>query len=151
MSQNNYVVEDSSSVEEYNGEKILEYIALFFIGLVFFTLGISGKPAVSSITISLLIIVYAITISLSESYIKYVLVALVSTHIGSIISYYSSPLILPFVIIERSTNYSSINIDFVQIILAYEIIRAKPWKKRENSKTPNKIGNDGNAGEAAVV
>ncbi len=150
MGQNNYMVGNSSNIDEYNGEKVLEYIALFFIGLVFFTLGISGKPTVSSITISLLIIVYAVTISLSESYIKYVLVALVSTHIGSIISYYSSPLILPFVIIERSANYSSINIDFVQIILAYEIIRAKPWK-RENSKTPNKIGNDGNAGEAAVV
>ncbi len=132
-------------------EQILDYIITFFVGLVFLTIGILGKPMLSSIIISLLIISYALLISFTdESYSKYIVVALTATHVGSIITYYSNPIIMPFIIIERHSENYSLNIDIVQIIVIYELWRIKPWR-RENSKTPNKTRNEREKEEAAVV
>ncbi|MEM1927307.1 MAG: hypothetical protein QXS85_01010 [Acidilobaceae archaeon] len=46
------------------------------------------------------------------------------SHLGAILAYYSNPIVLPFVVIERGARGSSINLDFTQLILAYEIANA---------------------------
>ncbi len=147
----NETIEDGKVYFTGREEQILDYIITFFVGLVFLTIGILGKPMLSSIIISLLIISYALLISFTdESYSKYIVVALIATHVGSIITYYSNPIIMPFIIIERHGENYSLNIDIVQIIVIYELWRIKPWR-RENSKTPNKTRNERDKEEAAVV
>ena len=65
-----------------------------------------------------------------------------AAHIGAVAAYYSNPLILPLIIIERSiTGKYSINIDIVQLALLYEAryhLKHPPTcpQEAEDSKTP---------------
>lgn len=111
------------------------YITIaFFIGIIFFTLGIGSKPETASITMWILLAGYLVLAASDFTGLTWlVAVAMASLHAGAIISYYSHPVILPFVIIERSGEHVSLNIDFVQIVILSEIIRWARKKKLKNA------------------
>ncbi|MEM0340834.1 MAG: hypothetical protein QXN05_04935 [Acidilobaceae archaeon] len=55
-----------------------------------------------------------------------VLIALfmMAVHIGAVLTYYSNPLVLPLLVIERGVHGNSVNFDFIQLVLAYEVVSA---------------------------
>ncbi len=118
-------------------QKIILYVAVFFLSLVFLTVGLLGVPLLSSVSVDLLIVAYALLLSFAPDLTILAVAPMVAVHAGSIISYYGHPLVLPFIVIERHGEFSSAGIDIVQIIVAYEIAR---WllskRKTENTKTP---------------
>ncbi len=124
-------------------QKIILYVAVFFLSLVFLTVGLLGVPLLSSVSVDMLIVVYALLLSFAPDLTILAVAPMVAVHAGSIVSYYGHPLVLPFVVIERHGRFSSANIDIVQIIAAYEIAR---WllsrRKTENTKTPTSEGKE---------
>jgi hypothetical protein len=56
-------------------------------------------------------------------------------HIGAVTSYYSNPIVLPLLVIERWGERSVINLDIVQLIIAYEILTASTSRIRQSLKT----------------
>ena len=84
------------------------------------TIGLSGDPLLVSYLITTSIIIYAI-LSLVSSPLRLLPLAFaLGSHVGALVSYYSDPLILPLMIIERGPDGTSINLDLVQILLLLE-------------------------------
>ncbi len=102
------------------------HVAASIAVLVMLTLPFSmtGSPRVSSITIVLLILGYAITSVVYPLARWAFLIAALAAHAVSIAIYYTNPLILPFVVLEREGERYSINIDLIQLILVYELRNA---------------------------
>ncbi|MCE4602110.1 MAG: hypothetical protein F7C08_02055 [Desulfurococcales archaeon] len=121
----------------------LEIGILILSILIFSTLGATLGPYRTSITIMGLLLIYILLQGASTPLRLIPLVAAASTHIAAVLAYYSNPLILPLVILERSTIHGySINIDIVQIALLYEarqILKNPPIcreEEPEDTKTP---------------
>ncbi|MCS7107690.1 MAG: hypothetical protein NZ902_06285 [Acidilobaceae archaeon] len=57
----------------------------------------------------------------SPSLRYYPLALLVGIHVGAVLTYYTKPLPLPFLIVEMSPFGAAINVDLVQVLLAYEL------------------------------
>ncbi|MGC8566269.1 MAG: hypothetical protein ACP5I6_06045 [Caldisphaera sp.] len=94
-------------------------ILMFSIGIIF---GITGMPIIAGLTITIALILYLVSWVIYSN-ARYVFLGLmIGGDIGSMISIFSHPLILPFVIIERGRGHESIDIDFVQIISFLELI-----------------------------
>ncbi len=111
---------------------ILVALAALTLGLI---LGLNGRPELSSYMVVGGIIAYLIS---SITYHKARWVPLMLTlglHIGAITSYYSNPIVLPLLIIERWGEKSVINLDIVQLIIAYEILTASTSRIRQSLKT----------------
>ncbi len=120
-------------------------VALFLI-LIFATLGLSGSPELASIVMWLLLAFYLASSTISDDVKLRLLtvISMASLHFGAVASYYSHPLVLPFVIIERSANHSSVNIDFVQAIIVFEAAR---WLFEEKTKRGAPEFHEAGAGE----
>ncbi|MFP3144464.1 MAG: hypothetical protein RXQ93_05575 [Caldisphaera sp.] len=101
----------------------LMLIILAALGLVTgLILGISGIPMVIGLTITIGFLLYIIS-GLIYANSRFIFLGLmIGGDIGSILTLFSHPLILPFLIIERGSGHVSIDIDFVQIIVFAEII-----------------------------
>ncbi|MEM0491034.1 MAG: hypothetical protein QXO93_01755 [Acidilobaceae archaeon] len=109
-------------------------ISLLLVGL---TLGLNSRPEISSYMIIGGVLAYLIT-SIIIPKTRWIPLALtLGIHIGSIITYYSDPLVLPFIVIERHMGKQAINIDIIQILIAYEVIVTyTTWSRtREKPKT----------------
>ncbi|MCE4612517.1 MAG: hypothetical protein F7C07_01605 [Desulfurococcales archaeon] len=102
------------------------HVAASIAVLVMLTLPFSmtGSPRVSSITIVLLILGYAIASVIYPLARWAFLIAALVSHVVSIAIYYTNPLVLPFVVLEREGGRYSINIDLIQLILVYELRNA---------------------------
>ena len=126
--------------------KSVYLVTALFISLIFATLGLSGNPELVSIVMWLLLAFYLVSSAISDDVKLRLLsvLAMASLHFGAIISYYSNPLLLPFVIIERNAGHSSINIDFVQAILVFEAAR---WLYEEKTKRGTLRIHEAGAGE----
>ena len=55
-------------------------------------------------------------------------------HVGAILSYYSNPLVLPLLVVERWGERAALNIDIVQLALAYELATVTLARLRQNFK-----------------
>ena len=142
--------EQTSSNSQARIPKEVYIIISFFIVIIFLTIGLGGNPKVSSLVMWILLAGYLILAAGDYTEVTWmVALAMAALHIGSIISYYSRPLILPLVIIERSHLHKSINIDFVQIIILIEVLRH--LSKEKVKKVPYEIQEPGAQGDAAVV
>ncbi len=120
-----------------SSERLFSIILSAFVALIFLTIGLSGNPRLVSSIIWITLAIYIILLSV-EGYAEFAwlaVVAMVSAHIGALVSYYSNPLVLPFVIIERGRGHESLNIDIVQIVLLVEIIR-QYLRYRKKLKSP---------------
>ncbi|MCE4624765.1 MAG: hypothetical protein F7C35_02730 [Desulfurococcales archaeon] len=135
------------------------YIVIaFFVSLVFLTLGGVGGPRLVSIVAWGLLVVYILVVT-SKDYEMYswiVALALLTLHVGAVLSYYSHPEILPFFIIERDIKdgvvvHESVNFDFVQLVILAEIIRYLISRKRYKSPAGYETSLDSGGEEAAVV
>lgn len=111
---------------------ILLCAIMLILGLI---LGFNGRPEVTSYMIAGGIVAYLITSILIPVARWAPLMLTLGIHIGAIISYYSNPIVLPFVIVERWGERTIINIDVIQVILAYEIIASSLPRLRQNLKT----------------
>ena len=101
-------------------------IMLGFIFIIFLTVGLAGSPKASSIVVWILLAGYVVLATASSEYSRYtwmLATALVGVHIGSIASYYSNPIIYPFIIIERGAGHESVNIDIVQLVVLVELVK----------------------------
>ncbi|MGC9134097.1 hypothetical protein [Caldisphaera sp.] len=108
---------------ELQKELRMMMIILVALGLITgLILGISGIPMIIGLTITIGFLLYIIS-ALIYSNSRFIFLGLmVGGDIGSIITLFSHPLVLPFLIIERGNGHISIDIDFVQIIVFAEII-----------------------------
>lgn len=106
-------------------EKELKIMLIILIVLGIVTgliLGISGVPMIIGLTITIGFLLYVI-FGILYPPARYIFLGLmVGGDIGSILTLFSHPLVLPFVIIERGNGHQSIDIDFVQIIVFAEIV-----------------------------
>ncbi len=116
-------------------KQTVAYVVTILFAAVFFVLGLAGNPLLSSVSVDSLIILYALMLSFAPEISYIPVVAMAAVHAGSIISYYGHPLVLPFVIIERHGRYRSMSIDFIQILVAYEIVRRLASRRGKVSKT----------------
>ncbi len=81
----------------------------------------SGSFA-ASVLVDVSIIAYALLLTSDPIYRHSALALALGAHIVAIAKYYSHPLIAPFLIFERSSHGTTINIDIVQIVIVYELI-----------------------------
>jgi len=124
----------------------LYIVLLVFAVLIGGTIAVAGGPYATSIIVDIAIIAYALLIT-SDPLTRHTAIALaLGAHITAIIKYYSSPIPLPFIILERGGHGTTINIDIVQLTIAYEIIfERKTWRKLLKSlgKEPKDPGTRG--------
>ncbi len=102
------------------------------------TVGAASDPKASSFFIIVMLFAYTILSINNLPYRLAPLAAMITAHVASILSYYSNPLPLPLVVVERFDGRYSINLDIVQIAIVYELYQiasARPCKP-ENTKTP---------------
>jgi len=94
---------------------------------------LAGSPRLSSTIIVAMVLGYAVSSIVYPVARWAFLVAALVAHAASIAIYYTNPLILPFVILEREGGRYSINIDVIQLILIYEVrnIVLSTWSCRE--------------------
>ena len=95
----------------------LSSIPLLVVGV---GIGLSGKPLSVSYLVMTSVLVYTLLSLVSSPLRVPPLILALGLHVGALASYYSNPLILPLIIIERSPNGSSINIDLIQVLLLLE-------------------------------
>ncbi len=124
-------------------EHPLEVAILLLSILIFSTLGATLGPYRTSITIMGLLLLYILLQGASTPVRLIPLAAAAAAHIAAVLAYYSHPLILPLVVLERSPTHGySINIDIIQIAILYEarqILKNPPIcaeKEPEDTKTP---------------
>ena len=96
---------------------ILSSIPLLLAGV---EMGLSGRPLPVSYLIMVSVVLYTLLSLVSSPLRIPPLVLALGLHVGALISYYSDPLILPLIIIERGQNGDSINIDLIQVLLLLE-------------------------------
>ena len=112
---------------------VFSSLVAFITGLI---LAFNKGPSISSYMVTGGIVAYLVT-SLLIPKARWIPLALtLGLHVGAITTYYSNPLVLPLIIIERWGERSSLNIDVVQLILAYEIVASVISRLRQNLKTP---------------
>ncbi|AFZ70946.1 hypothetical protein Calag_1229 [Caldisphaera lagunensis DSM 15908] len=106
-------------------EKELRIMMIILVSLGIMTgliLGITGIPMIDGLTVTIGFILY-IVFGLIYPKSRFIFLGvMVGGDVGAIITLFSHPLVLPFVIIERGRGHSSIDIDFVQIIVFIEVI-----------------------------
>ena len=103
------------------------------------TVGIAGDPRASSFFIMTMLFAYTLLSINGLPYRLAPLAAMIAAHIASITSYYSNPLLLPLIVVERAGDRYSVNLDVVQLALVYELyqlVSTQPCKP-EKTKTPN--------------
>ncbi|MDM7275730.1 MAG: hypothetical protein P3X22_006415 [Thermoprotei archaeon] len=94
-----------------------------------------GNILTASMAIVGLIVAYLI-LALFAIPIRWIpLAAALGAHLGFVTIYYSNPLILPLIIVERLGDKASINIDIVQLAVAYEIVTLYLSRPPQNSKS----------------
>ncbi len=93
-----------------------------------------GHPLAASMTIVGLLVAYLV-LALFTTPIRWIpLAAALGIHLGSVMTYYSNPLILPLIVVERLGDKASINIDIVQLAIAYEIVTLYLTRPLQNPK-----------------
>jgi hypothetical protein len=134
-----------------SGELGLYLVIMFLSFLMGATITLAGGPMGASVLVDVSIVAYALLIA-SSVYARHTVLALaLGAHIAAILKYYSSPIPLPFIIIERGSHGYSLNIDLVQIILAYELVfERESWRKFLKGLVGESNDSRGSA-EAAVV
>ncbi|GBF08651.1 hypothetical protein apy_03760 [Aeropyrum pernix] len=105
-----------------------------------------GGPEAASLVVSLSLVTY-LALSLFETRLRLApLAASVGAHVGAVASYYSNPLPLPFIVVERGSQGAIINIDIVQIVVLTEIanllVSAPACRWEKDSKTPVEINSE---------
>ena len=107
------------------------YIALLVLAIAAgATITLAGGPMGASIIVDIAIIAYALLLTSDPIDRHVVLAVAVGAHTAAILLYYSHPLILPFVVLERGKHGTTLDIDLVQILLAYEVIfERNTWRK----------------------
>lgn len=106
-------------------EKELKIMLMILVALGLVTgliLGISGIPMIDGLTVTIGLILYIFAILIYPPSRFIFLGVMIGGDIGAILTLFSYPLVLPFLIIERGKGHESIDIDFVQIIVFIEII-----------------------------
>ena len=103
------------------------------------TVGIAGDPRASSFFIMTMLFAYTLLSINGLPYRLAPLAAMIAAHIASIASYYSNPLLLPLIVVERAGDRYSVNLDVVQVALVYELYQLASTRpcKPEKTKTPN--------------
>lgn len=108
-----------SGLEEYREAYITVCVFAFLIGA---TVGFTSGPLGSSILVDLAILLYAVLLTIAPS-IRWVGISLAAgTHVAALLSYYSNPLPLPFIILERGLHGYTLNVDLVQAVIFYELV-----------------------------
>ncbi len=97
-------------------------VAYAFSLLVGATLGGLSGPYGASVMVASMIVLYAIALSLYPGSRLLFLSAALGAHLAAVASYYSNPVPLPLFVLERSAEGYSLNIDIVQVIIAYEAV-----------------------------
>jgi len=120
---------------------LMVYLVSATIGALVVYLGYQAGngPLAASAMIGLSIIGYAITLSFAPEYRRIFLATAVGAHITAILLYYSNPIPLPFFILERAPEGTSLNVDVVQLVLLYEYFFTRELKQKEGASQ-----NDGN-------
>ena len=122
-------------------ELSLAYILIALTALITgLLLGLRGRPELLSYMIIGGIIAYLITLIVSSGVRWIPLMLTIGLHVGAIVSYYSNPIVLPLIVIERWGDKSVVNLDIIQLIIAYEIVILSISKLKQNLK-PEKKGN----------
>ncbi len=112
--------------------------------LLSFSVSLLSGAEVSSTIITLSVIGYLLASALDAPLRLPLLVSAVGAHIASLITYYSNPIPLPLIVLERSSTGIVANIDIVQLIAmsesAYALKTASCQRAGEkDSKTPEEI------------
>jgi hypothetical protein len=115
----------------------LAYVLLALTALVLgLILGLRGRPELSSYMVVGGILAYLITSIVYHRARWIPLMLTLGLHIGAVLSYYSNPIVLPMVVIERWGERSAINLDIVQLIIAYELVTTSIPRIKQNFKNP---------------
>jgi len=124
---------------------VLLALATLTLGLI---LGLNGRPELTSYMVMGGVIAYLVS-SIVYGKARWIpLMLTLGLHIGAVTSYYSNPIVLPLVIVERWGERSVVNVDIVQLIIAYEIVAVSTSKIKQNLK-PRQVG-DMSIGAAVV-
>jgi len=120
---------------------LMVYLVSAAIGALVVYLGYSAGngPLAASAMIGLSIIGYAISLSLAPEYRRIFLATALGAHVTAILLYYSNPIPLPFFILERAPEGTTLNVDIVQLVLLYEYFFTRELGKKEG--TPQTDGN----------
>lgn len=121
--------------EEYKQAYIVVCLFAFLVGA---TIGYVSGPLGSSILIDLAILFYAILLTVAPQ-IRWVGISLAAgTHIAALLSYFSNPIPLPFIILERNSHGYTLSIDLVQAVIFYELLfeYRKPGSGEKTLKSP---------------
>ncbi len=110
---------------------VLVSVAALMVGLV---LSLRGRPELSSYMVVGGVVAYLITSIIYHRARWIPLMLTLGLHIGAVATYYSNPIVLPLVIVERWGERSAINIDIVQLIVAYEVATTSLSMIRQNLK-----------------
>ncbi|BAN90601.1 hypothetical protein [Aeropyrum camini] len=132
------------AVERAYGLEVL--IASAWTLLVSLVAAALGGPEAASLIVSLSLVTYLI-LSLFETRIRLApLAAAAGAHLGAVASYYSNPLPLPFLVVERGPNGAIVNVDIVQLVAFTEIanllLSAPACGREKDSKTPVEINSE---------
>ena len=130
--------EEDYFLEERSGPdlaRILIYAVSALLGsiVVIVSYGIGAAPLVASGVIAFSLLAYALSLSFFPEYRRVFLASAVGAHISAVLLYYSNPIPLPFLIIERSPEGMSLNIDLVQLVIAYEYLTSKTTREIEEA------------------
>lgn len=120
---------------EYAAAYMVAYAFAFAIGL---TMGYAAGPFGASVVVDVAIVAYAVLLSTYVEARWIPLSLAIGTHLAAILSYYSHPIPLPFLILERGKHGYTMNIDLVQALIGYDLLFEyhKQGQKEETLKTP---------------
>lgn len=87
------------------------------------------------------LLAYLLVSYASPSSRHYPLAFLVGIHVGAVLTYYTRPVPLPFLIVELSPFGPTLNIDIVQVLVAYELVTRYLSKRSQSiSPAPQMVG-----------
>jgi len=141
MSEAVEIPDSETSVEEFRLASLMIYLVSAVIGSLVVYLGYNAGngPLAASAIIGLSIIGYAIALSIAPEYRRIFLATALGAHVTAILLYYSNPVPLPFFILERAPEGTTLNVDVVQLVLLYEYFFTRELGKKK--RTPQTDGN----------
>ncbi|MEB3846925.1 MAG: hypothetical protein GSR74_02985 [Desulfurococcales archaeon] len=136
---------------DLNEELGLYLVVVFLALLVGATVTLAGGPLGASVLVDISIIAYALLVTSNITARHAVIALALGAHIAALLKYYSHPIVLPFVIVERGAHGYTLDIDLVQAVIAYELVFERDQLRKLLKGLTRESNGSRGSGEAAVV